>query len=480
MTSPAAVRPPAGILAPQEIIESALAASSADGCVVVVESSSEANVRWANNTVTTNGVSRTLSWYVVCIVDGAAGTVSASAAAADSAAAVAEVVAAAHQVALAAARSGRARDAQPLIGPDELGPEPPGSDYHEAPVTTSFEVYGDLLPSLAAAFEDARSGSRVLYGFARHETTTTHLGSSTGVRLRWVQPTGTLELNAKSADLRRSSWGGLSTPDFHGVTVDELAASLTRRLEWARRTADLPAGRYDTVLPPTAVADFMINLAWSAAARPAHEGRSAFSAPGGGTRVGERLTERGLTLAGDPSAAGLQSAPFVVTGHSSDEVSVFDNGAGVPRVEIVREGIINSLLHTRGSAAEYGEPFTPAADNLLLTGGDPGRSTEDLVAGVRRGLLLTSQWYLREVDPMTMLLTGLTRDGVFLVENGEITAAVNNFRFNMSPLDVLRHAVDIGATVPALSREWSDWFTRSAMPPMVVEGFNMSSVSPAQ
>ena len=493
MASPAAVTSAAVILAPQEIIDIALAVSSADGCVVVVESTSEANVRWANNTVTTNGVSRTLSWYVVCIVDGAAGTVSASAAAADSASAVAQVVAAAHQVALAAAGSGRARDAQPLVGPDQVGPDlvgaagtaspgtaSPGGGFDEAPVTISFDVYADLLPSLGAAFEDARSGDRVLYGFARHETTTTHLGSSTGVRLRWVQPTGTLELNAKSADLRRSSWGGLSTPDFRGVTVDDLAASLSRRLEWARRTAELPAGRYDTVLPPTAVADFMINLAWSAAARPAHEGRSAFSAPGGGTRVGERLTERALTLAGDPSAAGLQSAPFVAAGHSSDEVSVFDNGASIPRVEIVTDGVINSLLHTRGSAAEYGEPFTPAADNLLLTGGDPARSTEDLVAGVRRGLLLTSQWYLREVDPMTMLLTGLTRDGVFLVENGEITAAVNNFRFNMSPLDVLRHAVDVGATVPALSREWSDWFTRSAMPPMLVEGFNMSSVSPAQ
>ena len=483
MSSPASVRQPAGILAPQEIIDVALAASGADGCVVVVESTSEANVRWANNTVTTNGVSRTLSWYVVCIVDGAAGTVSASAAAADSAPAVAEVVVAAHQVALAAAQSGRARDARPLVGPEHFataGAAPSGGGFDEAPVTTSFEVYADLLPSLAAAFDDARSGDRVLYGFARHETTTTHLGSSTGVRLRWVQPTGTLELNAKSADLRRSSWGGLSTPDFRGVTVDDLSASLTRRLEWARRTADLPAGRYDTVLPPTAVADFMINLAWSAAARPAHEGRSAFSTPGGGTRAGERLTERALTLAADPSAAGLQSAPFVATGHSSDEVSVFDNGAPIPRVEIVTDGVINSLLHTRGSAAEYGEPFTPAADNLLLTGGDPARSTEDLVAGVRRGLLLTSQWYLREVDPMTMLLTGLTRDGVFLVENGEITAAVNNFRFNMSPLDVLRHAVDVGATVPALSREWSDWFTRSAMPPMLVEGFNMSSVSPAQ
>ena len=116
----------------------------------------------------------------------------------------------------------------------------------------------------------------------------------------------------------------------------------------------------------------------------------------------------------------------------------------------------------------------------MLTGGSTGRTFDDLVAGVRRGLLVTSQWYLREVDPMTMLLTGLTRDGVFLVENGEIAGAVNNFRFNMSPLDVLRQASDIGGTVPALSSEWSDWFTRAAMPPMVVEGFNMSSVSKAQ
>jgi predicted Zn-dependent protease len=159
---------------------------------------------------------------------------------------------------------------------------------------------------------------------------------------------------------------------------------------------------------------------------------------------------------------------------------VFDNGAPIDRVTVLRDGVISGLLHTRGSAAEYHEPFTPGGDNLLLTGGETGRTVDDLVAGVRRGLLVTSQWYLREVDPMTMLTTGLTRDGVFLIENGEISAAVNNFRFNMSPLDVLRQAIDAGGTVPALSREWSDWFTRSAMPPLVVADFNMSSVSKAQ
>ncbi len=228
------------------------------------------------------------------------------------------------------------------------------------------------------------------------------------------------------------------------------------------------------------MADFVLFLAWSAGARPAHEGRSAFSAPGGGTKLGQRLTERGFTLFADPAYPGLESAPFLVASGSGDEVSVFDNGAPIGRCALLTNGVISNLLHTRGSAAEFGEKFVPMADNLILTGGRSGRTTEDLVRGVRRGLLVTSQWYLRDVDPMTMLLTGLTRDGVFLVENGEITGAVNNFRFNMSPLDVLRQASDVGGTVPALSREWSDWFTRSAMPPLRVDGFNMSSVSKAQ
>jgi predicted Zn-dependent protease len=319
----------------------------------------------------------------------------------------------------------------------------------------------------------------VLYGIVDHTITTTYLGSSTGLRRRWVQPTGTLEVNAKSADLRRSAWAGVSTPDFRDVELDRVLAPLVARLDWAKRSIDLPPGRYRTVLPPTAVADLMIYLAWSSGAREAHEGRSAFAAPGGGTRSGERLTDLRLTMFSDPDQPGLAAAPFVVAGHSSDDVSVFDNGAPIGRHEFVRDGVIGSLLHTRGSAAEFGEPFTPSSDNLVLTGGQADRDIDALVADVDRGLLLTSQWYIREVDPATLLLTGLTRDGVFLVEQGEVVGAVNNFRFNMSPLDILRQAADVGASVPTLSREWADWFTRTAMPPITVDGFNMSSVSPA-
>jgi predicted Zn-dependent protease len=102
-----------------------------------------------------------------------------------------------------------------------------------------------------------------------------------------------------------------------------------------------------------------------------------------------------------------------------------------------------------------------------------------MIASTRRGLLLTCLWYMREVDPETMLLTGLSRDGVYLVEDGEVTAEVNNFRFNESPLDLVRRATAAGATERTLPREWKDWFTLAAMPPLRIPDFNMSSVSQA-
>ena len=146
------------------------------------------------------------------------------------------------------------------------------------------------------------------------------------------------------------------------------------------------------------------------------------------------------------------------------------------RVDWVRDGAVHELYYSRAEAAEFGTTFAPPGENLMLTGGSAA-STEDLVAGTERGLLLTCLWYVREVDPSTLLLTGLTRDGVYLVEHGEVVAEVaHNFRFNFSPLDVLRRTTEVGATVRTLPREM-DGFTLAAMPPMRVPGFTMSSVS---
>jgi predicted Zn-dependent protease len=213
-----------------------------------------------------------------------------------------------------------------------------------------------------------------------------------------------------------------------------------------------------------------------------------FSKPGGGTRIGERLSSQPVTLSGDPRAPGLRCAPFVIAHASGPDSSVFDNGLPLGATSWIRDGSLAALISSRHSAAIAGVPVTPAIDNLTFAVHTPGAEPasgagapglEQMIASTGRGLLLTCLWYIREVDPQTLLLTGLTRDGVYLVENGEVTGAVNNFRFNESPVDMLGRLLEVGATEPTLPREWADYFNRAAMPPVRVEGFNMSSVSPA-
>jgi predicted Zn-dependent protease len=150
-----------------------------------------------------------------------------------------------------------------------------------------------------------------------------------------------------------------------------------------------------------------------------------------------------------------------------------------PAVNWLSEGVLTNLIRPRAWALRTTAPATAAVDNLILEDPTATASLPEMAAATERGLLLTCLWYIREVDPQTLLLTGLTRDGVFLVENGEVTGAVNNFRFNESPVDLLGRTVQAGLAERTLPREWNDWFTRAAMPTLRVPDFKMSSVSPA-
>ncbi|MGO4613153.1 metallopeptidase TldD-related protein [Nocardia sp. 2YAB30] len=452
------------------VVERALGLSRADEAMVIVRDEHEASLRWAGNSMTTNGSSVARTWAMISVFrDGPTlarvGMIGSSSVDPDD---IEAVVRASED---AARTAEPARDAMPLLEPDAA----PDDDWAAAPGSTGIEVFTDLARDLATGFD----GADRLYGFAHHQVHTSWLGTSTGVRRRFVQPTGSVEVNGKrgaGADLA-SGWVGVGTADFTDVDVSGLLAELSRRLDWAERKVELPAGRYETLMPPSTVADLMIYMAWAMEGRGAHEGHTAF-ARAGGTRIGERLTDLPLTLYSDPYAAGLRYRPFVATTASSESMSVFDNGLPAERVDWLREGVIESLVYPRATAAEFDAPTTVPGENLLLTGG-ADVTLDDMIARTERGLLLTTLWYIREVDPATLLLTGLTRDGVYLVENGEVTAAVNNFRFNESPLDLLRRATEAGATEITLPREWKDWFTRTAMPPLRIPDFHMSSVSQA-
>jgi predicted Zn-dependent protease len=453
----------------QQVVELALDAAATSGrCVetiVIVSDRAEASLRWAGNSMTTNGVSNSRTTTVIAIVRrGDAAHLGVRRSSVVEPNAVGPLVAAAEEAAHAAPE---AHDNAPLLAgsgePADWGDPVPG---------TGVGAFAEVARALSAGF----ACTDRLYGFAHHVVETTLVATSTGVRRRFTQPTGSVEINAKRGTA--SAWVGVSTPWFIDVPIDAMLVELSTRLGWARRTVELPAGRYETLMPPSTVADMMIYLGWSMDGRGAEEGRTALSAPGGGTRVGEKLTDLALTMYSDPLAAGLECAPFVHTAAGSERLSVFDNGMDIDRVDWIRDGTISSLIYPRATATEFGVSAAAPADNLLMTGGTA--SLAEMVAGTERGLLLTTLWYIRTVDPTTLLLTGLTRDGVYLIEDGEVTAAVNNFRFNESPLDLLRRASEAGVAETTLPREWGDWATRAVMPTLRIPDFHMSSVSQAQ
>ncbi len=454
-----------------ELVELALAAATLPSTVTVVERT-EANLRWAGNALTTNGEmhSRTLTVTATAeVADGiSAGTVSQQISTAGE---VAAVVTAAER----AARVGPpSEDAAPPVPPGDVDP-----GWTAGPAGTGIDTLAAVAAGLGVAFGKARANGHLLYGFAEHTVTTTYLGSTSGLRRRGVQPTGRFEFNAKTADLGASSWVGAATRDFTDVDVAALYAELATRLGWSANRIDLPPGRYETLLPPGALADLLIYAFWTANARDAEEGRNVFSAGEGRTRIGERLAERPITLSSDPAYEGLETVPFVDFGFSADGTSwVFDQGLPIPATSWLTDGVLTNLVRNRAQAARTGLPATPPADNLIMDAGGSATLAE-MIAGTKRGLLLTCLWYIREVDPERLLLTGLTRDGVYLVEDGQVVGAVNNFRFNESPVELLGRITEVGASEPTLCREWNDYVNRTVMPPVRIADFTMSTVSQA-
>ena len=323
----------------QQVVDMVLAEAArlgkADETIVSVTDRADAALRWANNSMTTNGVSVQRKTTVISIVRrGDRGHVASLTSSEVDPSVIPGLVAASQETALSAPE---ARDSAPPL-PATAAP----SDWDAAIPGTGVEVFGGVADALTRGFP----GPDLLYGYARHIVETTFVATSNGLRRRYTQPTGSVEINAKRDGA--SAWAGISTPDFADVPTDSMLEQLSTRLGWARRSVELPAGRYETILPPSAVADLMIYLTWSMDGRGAQEGRTALSAPGGGTRVGEKLSDLPLTLYSDPAAAGLECLPFVAVPSSSERTSVFDNGIGH------RPGRLDSRRHDQRAGLPEG------------------------------------------------------------------------------------------------------------------------------
>ena len=449
------------------LVEQALALSQADDCIVIGSEWSSANVRWANNTSTTNGLGTGNRLHVVSVIDRRVGSVGITNPT------VANLESIVRRSEAACEGRPEAEDFMPLL-PGTTTP----ADWADPVEGPGIAVFAGMAPALGHAFRQADAADLRLFGYAEHTTSTTWLGTSVGMRRRDTRLDGLIELNAKSADFSKSTWVGRTTNDFLDVDVPALYAHVVERLRWADTATALPAGQYEVLLEPSAVADMVYFLYSSTSAREADEGRTVFSRPGGGNRVGEQLFAPSIQLYSDPAEPDLEVAPFVATSSSGSFSSVFDNGLSLARTEWVRDGVLQALVSTRHWAGRTGGEPTPFVGNLILPSNGPDLA-EMIAATTGPALLVTTFWYIREVDPQRLLLTGLTRDGVYLIEDGEVKGAVNNFRFNMSPVDMLAQTVELGASAPTLPREFGDYFRSISMPPIRVERFNMSSVSKA-
>jgi predicted Zn-dependent protease len=448
----------------QAIVERVLEVSKADECIVIGRQQTSANIRWASNTVTTNGVIEQVSLSIISIIDRRAASVTRTFFPPD---AIEEMV---RESEASCAHRPPAPDYMPLI---ESQGEP--RDWDGPAVATDIHALDLFDCHLGGLFDRARRSGIQNFGFAEDEASTVWLATSTGLRRRHSEKVGRVAMTAKTPDFEESAWTGLATHDFNTVDPDQLFDTLEQRLIWSRRRIEIPAGHYEVLLEPSCVADLAIGAYAFMIRREADEGRNPFSHPGGGTRIGERLFG-GITMYSDPLEPGISTAPFHVATTTDDAASIFDNGLPVSRTDWVRDGTLQTLVTPRYWAAKDSSKAVPPINNLIVSG--DGSEMAAMIASTRRALLVTSLWYIRTVDPHAALLTGLTRDGVFLIENGEVQGAVNNFRWNMSPIAAFDQASEVGRHRTALPREY-DEFLRAKAPPMRIERFNMSSVSEA-
>lgn len=436
-------------------------------CVVIVDDSHEADVRFANNTVTTDGVRADRRVTAILVEPSEApGQPGRAGVARRSGDVDVEAL-----LAGADAAMGSADDAAPLIEGDQ------DPTFGEDAAVTGLDHLGPVVGDLTGAFARAKQTGAVLAGFAEHRVTTTYLASSTGLRRRSTQPTGALQLVGRKDGA--SAWAGAGAADFLDVELAPLEDRVRRGLDWARHRVDVAPGRHEVLLPPSAVADLMIFLLDAASGRESEEGRTVFSKPGGGTRLRDALTPLGFDLWSDPVEPGLECTPFLETPVSGADVSVFDNGLSLERTDWLHAGVLERLRYHRAGAERSHSRTTAPVDNLSLALTGAAGDIEDMIATTERGLLLTCLWYIREVDPKTLLLTGLTRDGVYVVEGGKVVGATSNFRFNESPVDVLARASNATATARTYGRETGGWMNRTAMPALRVPDWNMSTVSQA-
>lgn len=345
----------------------------------------------------------------------------------------------------------------PLLGPQAYGPV-------EAFVAATAALSPQSRASAAGkAIGEASAKKVVSAGFYRNSGRFDALANTKGLFAYHTRSGATFTMTARTPDGAGSGYGAGTSHDAAQVDTASVAAIASSKALASAGARELPPGAYTVVLEAQAVADLMTNLGFGLNARAADEGRSVFAAPGGKNRIGEKIFSPLVTAYTDPQHPMVPGSPYTE--------------AGLPSHKIVyaREGVLENLNYNRFWAQKTGKEPTGLPTNLIIEDGK--HTLEDLIAATEKGLLVTRFWYIRPVNPQTMLLTGLTRDGVFYIEKGKVQYPVRNFRFNESPVELLKNVELLGPQKRTVSSEQGRF--PMLLPAMKVRSFRFTSLSEA-
>jgi predicted Zn-dependent protease len=354
------------------------------------------------------------------------------------------------------------------LAPEDPENMPPLGPQQYVNVNAYFESTANLGPAERAraamtALEVTRTaGDLHAAGFIITGAGATATGNKRGLFAYHRSTSANYTLTVRTTDGTGSGWAGADEKDWTRLDAERVSRRAIEKSRASREPVAIEPGRYTVILEPQAVGDLVQLIGYYANARNADEGRSPFTREGGGTKIGERIMDERVTIYSDPADPQLLAQPF--------------DGEGFPlgRQVWIENGVLRQLFYTRFWAQRQNRTPTGFPTSVKMAGGST--TIEDMIASTERGVLVTRLWYLREVDPRTILYTGLTRDGTFLIENGRISRAIRNFRFNESPLFMLSNLEALGLPERLAGTESGG---DVVMPAIKVRDFDFTSLSEA-
>jgi len=428
----------------KDILTKAISYSNADACSISLSGRKAGNIRYARNTVSTSGITDNFNLVINSSFGKKSGTVTLN-----------ELTD--EQIKAAVKRSEELAKLSPE-NPEFMSPLGPQS-YDES--KAHFESTANTKPEMRteAAINSilpAKKNGLIAAGFLEDGSGFSSLMNSNNLFAYNQSSDVDFTVTMRTEDGTGSGW---VKRDFNDISKLDTATASQIAIEKALKSKESKAiepGKYTVILEPAASVGLLENMLYGMNARTADEGRSFLSKKGGGNKLGEQLLDERVTIYGDPLNAEVPSRTW--------------NGSGLPikKNMLIQDGIVKNMFYGRYWAKEKGTEPLAYPNGFIMVGGS--ESTQDLIRSTKKGILVTRTWYIRSVDPQTLLYTGLTRDGTFYIENGEIKYPVKNFRFNESPIIMLNNVEALGKP---------ERINGNLVPPMKINDFTFTSLSDA-